>query len=71
MGHALSEEELVTTERVGVVVYRLMRGEAATTLEIATWTGLTRTGAWLMMEKLSRVLPLAQVEGRWCAIDFV
>lgn len=57
--------EMIATERIGLVVHRLTRGEFATTAEIAGWTGLTRVGAWLMMNKLSRVLPLALVDGKW------
>lgn len=65
----LTEEELVTTERVGVVVHRLTLGECASTAEIAEWTGLTRVGAWLMMDKLSRVLPVVMVDGQWrCSV---
>jgi len=61
--------ELITTERVGLVVHRLTLGEAATTAEIAAWVGLTRFGAWEMLDKLSRVIPLALIGGRWRCVN--
>ena len=56
---------MITTERVGVVVHRLAHGETGSTLEIAGWIGVSRVGAWMMLDKLSRVLPLNLVDGRW------
>ena len=58
-------DDLITTERVGIVVHRLSRGEVVSTMEIAAWVGISRVGAWLMLDKLSRVLPLNMVDGRW------
>lgn len=57
--------ESITTERVAVVTMRLARGESATTMQVAEWTGLSRFGAWAMLTKLSRVLPLSCVDGEW------
>ena len=57
-------DDLITTERVGIVVHRLSRGEVGSTMEIAAWVGISRVGAWLMLDKLSRVLPLNMVDGR-------
>ena len=61
--------EFITTERVGLVVHRLTLGESATTLEIAAWTGLTRFGAWEMLDKLTRVIPLTLIDGRWRCVN--
>lgn len=58
-------EPEVTTERVGVVVDRLCRGGKATTNEVAAWVGLTRFGAWEMLTRLSRVLPITVIDGCW------
>lgn len=58
-------EPEVTTERVALVVHRLAHGEAATTQEIAEWTGLTRFGAWDMLSRISRVLPITIINKRW------
>jgi hypothetical protein len=55
----------VTTERVAMVTMRLLRGERGTTMEIAAWVGLTRFGAWEMLMKIARVLPLTLVDGCW------
>jgi len=62
-------DDLITTERVGIVVHRLSRGEAGNTAEIAGWVGLSRAGAWTMLDKLSRVLPLNFSDGRWQYVD--
>lgn len=58
-------DDLITTERVGIVVHRLAHGESGTTMEIAGWMGVTRIGAWYAMTKLSRVIPIDLVDGRW------
>lgn len=58
-------DDLITTERVGIVVHRLAHGEAGSTVEIAGWVGMSRIGAWFMLNKLSRVLPVNMVNGRW------
>ena len=58
-------EPEITTERVALVVHRLAQGERATTKEIADWIGLTRFGAWEMLSRISRVLPITVVEGCW------
>lgn len=58
-------EPEVTTERVGVVVDRLKDGHKATTNEVAAWVGLTRFGAWEMLTRLSRVLPITVIDGCW------
>lgn len=62
-------EPEVTTERVAVVTARLVRGEFGTTLEIAEWVGLTRSGAWEMLTKIARVLPVILVDGCWQITD--
>ncbi len=55
----------VTTERVGIVVDRLKDGHRGTTNEVAAWVGLTRFGAWEMLTRLSRVLPITLIDGCW------
>lgn len=49
------------TERIAVVVWRLAAGYRPTTAEIAVSAGISRSGAWEMMSRLSRVLPVCQV----------
>lgn len=62
-------EPEVTTERVGIVAWRLAQGNRASTAEIAEWTGMTRTGAWYLLMKLARVLPIDIVDGRWQCVN--
>ena len=56
----------ITTERVALVVHRLgVLGQRGTTKEIGDWIGLTRFGAWEMLTRISRVLPITVVNGCW------
>lgn len=57
--------ELTAQERSAIVIWFLARGHSFTTLEIAALTGLTRQGAWQMMDRLARQLPLALEHSRW------
>lgn len=63
------DDEMVTTERVGVVVWLLARGHTFTTAEVAKISGLTTQGAWLMLSKLSRKLPLVQIGAYWRLLE--
>lgn len=54
-------DSLVTTERVAIVAWKLAAGASPTTSEIAAMVGISRSGAWEMMSRLSRVLPIHQV----------
>lgn len=58
-----------TTERVAKVAWRLSTGGALTTAEAAQLAGITARGAWRMLDKLSRVLPIVQVDGVWRLAD--
>jgi hypothetical protein len=61
-------KDLLPTERIGLVVFLLMRhrGKKFTTAEIARSVGISHMGAWYMLEKLSRVLPISQEIDGWC-----
>lgn len=61
--------EMVTTERAGVVVWLLSRGYKFTTLEVAKIVGLTPGGAWRLMERLSRRVPIYQEHARWRMVE--
>lgn len=63
------DDELIPTERVGLVVWRLWHRRSLTTVEIAELAGVTRAGAWVMMDKLSRKLPIVLVDGTWRVIE--
>ena len=67
-------DDLLPTERIGLVAWALAIGETLTTQQIAERTGLTYGGAWALMQKLSRVLPIGFndttfIEGYWFAFD--
>lgn len=62
----VQESELIPTERVAIVVWRLRDGESLSTAEVALAVGLTNSGAWRLLQKLSRVLPVYQTDsGLW------
>ena len=63
------DDELIPTERVGLVVWRLWHRRSLTTVEIAELAGVTRAGAWTMMDKLSRKLPIVLVDGVWRVVE--
>ena len=65
----MDDEEMTPTERVGVVVWLLSGGHVFTTPEVAKISGLTTQGAWLMLSKLSRKLPLVNVNDYWKLTD--
>lgn len=69
MTHAPERSELVVTERAGYIVYLLMRGKTLTTAEIANVLGMTPNGAWQLMSRLSRKVPLRQDLGYWFIVN--
>ncbi len=65
--HIRNPRDTITTERVAIVVMALVRhpGRVYTTAEIAELVQMTHGGAWMMMTKISRVVPVAQSQGGW------
>ena len=64
-------EPETVTERVGLVVWHLAHGESMQTRSVADLTGLSMTGAWCLMTRLSRAIPIYQDDrGFWvvCAM---
>lgn len=57
------------TERAGTVGIALGRGQSLTTVEIMHMTGLTHSGAWRLMDRLSRNVPLILYNGKWQIAD--
>ena len=54
------------TERAALVVWHLAHGECMQTRDVARLTGLTRQGAWDLMQRLSRMIPIYQDDrGVW------
>lgn len=65
-----ADNETVTTERIGIIVYLLARGRVMSTVEAADIAGVSRDGALKMLSKLSRCLPLyLSDDGKWRFID--
>jgi len=62
------EDEYIVTERIAITVYTLCLGGTVTTHDVAGSVGITPNGAWRMLCKLSRVLPLTEDAGRWWLI---
>lgn len=60
---------LTSTERVVLVLMRLLSGSTPTTREVAEFTGLTPHGARKLLLRLCRVVPLTQVEGCWQLVE--
>ena len=53
------------TERAALVTWLLVHGAALTTNEVAARTGLSVRGAHFLCDKISTVLPVVLVDGRW------
>lgn len=59
------------TERAALIAWHLAHGESMQTRDVAEMTGLTFSGAWRLMDRLSRTLPIYQTsDGLWqtCAM---
>lgn len=53
-------------ERAALIAWHLAHGEAMRTVDVVELTGLERQGAWKLMCRLSRVLPIYQDDcGFW------
>jgi len=62
--------DLTAQERAAIVTWRLACGERLTTQEIMRLTGLTREGAWYLMMRLLRVVPIfCDDGGEWEKLD--
>jgi hypothetical protein len=64
-------DDYTAQERAALIAWHLAHGEGITTAEIANMTGLTWAGAWYLMERLARVLPIYRDDrGYWqvCAL---
>jgi len=59
------DDELIPTERVGLVVYQLCLGRRLHIPDVQALTGLSQRGAYDIMYRLSRVLPLYCDAGEW------
>jgi hypothetical protein len=63
MGKGIEPE--TATERAGLIVVELMNGEELTTRQVAEVANMSMWGAWALMIRLCRVLPIEYSESRW------
>ena len=62
----MSDQGYTAQEKAALVAWHLAHGECLQTRDIARLTGLSMTGAWQMMQRLSRVIPIYQDDrGIW------
>ena len=58
-------------ERVAIVVWHLAHGDAFRTSEVCRMTGVSRQGAYNMLCKISRILPVYQSDdGKWQVLSY-
>jgi alkylated DNA nucleotide flippase Atl1 len=58
-------DTLTVSERVALVVLELATGKRLTTRQVAELCGISRQGAWLLLCRISRVVPLGYGDGVW------
>ena len=63
--------DVTPTERAAIVTRELMSGRALTPHDVAKETECTLRGGYYVLERLSRVLPICEDEGRWALIESV
>ena len=62
--------EMTVTERSALIAHRLNQGAALTTEQVAELCGyVDRRGAYALMYRMSRVLPLVFCGGEWRLMD--
>jgi len=65
------DTDYTAQERAALVTWHLAHGQGMQTRDVAKLTGLEREGAWRLMQRLARVIPIYQDErGVWvvCAM---
>ncbi|NLX42133.1 MAG: hypothetical protein GXY79_01490 [Chloroflexi bacterium] len=60
---------MTSQERAALAVVWLNDGAQLTTAELAERLGMTWGGAWRLMHRLARVLPIDQEDGRWFRVE--
>ena len=54
------DSDYTAQEKAALITWHLAHGEGLQTRDIVKLTGLTRQGAWELMQHLSRVIPIYQ-----------
>lgn len=63
-------DDLVAQERAALITRRLTQGERMRTTDVADSTGLSLRGAYRMMNRIARVIPITlDSNGNWHDID--
>ena len=68
-------EDLVAQERAALLAWAFAHGWQPTTRQVADKMGLTYHGAWFLLERLARVLPITRDdsvgEAYWYSMEHV
>jgi len=56
----MMDADYTAQEKAALITWHLALGEGLQTRDIVKLTGLTRQGAWELMQHLSRVIPIYQ-----------
>lgn len=66
------QEKLTGAEAAAKVTWALAHGEGLRTADVVALTGMTRSGAYDVMQRISRVIPIYQEEGSgvWQVLAF-
>lgn len=62
---AIQAGEWTAHQKAGQIAIWLYEGQRYTTPEVAKRTGMTYMGAKYMLEMMSMVLPIVQIDGKW------
>jgi len=65
----LKPEELLLSQKAGLVVYWLMLGEGLRIFQVAELTGLTNRQAYTLLCHLSQNIPIYCDKGVWQMLD--
>jgi len=65
----MTEDRLTTTEAAALLVWHLSHGDVLTAQEAAQMLGLSRQGAWSLLCRISRVVPIYENDGYWQVIS--
>jgi hypothetical protein len=66
----IDPRELLAQQRSALIALDLAQGARLTTREVAERTGLGYCGAYLMLSKLSAILPIYCEAGQWGMLEF-
>ena len=65
------QRQLTPTERSSLIGFQLARGKTVTLSSIQYEFGMCESGAYRLLIRLSRVLPLVNIDGVWQIMEGV